>query len=588
MTADAVVDDYRLSGLDTIRNARQIIIVDSEKCREELATVTGRAVVSWASGTQGVKHSDWSPLTGRNVVIWPDADAPGLGTANEIAGILVGLGCTVRVMDVMSDNPARGWNAAAAIRDGWDKARLDQFMRETVRPWTPPKPPTTPEPAGETAAPAGPSAQAAMAQPVRVGDVTEFKRTDHQNGRVSQILGVERFDVEIEAWLEDRGWFVKLNRLSGELEIHLSRGIVPMTDERLAEIRFTVAYAANGKEPAKDKIADAVALIGERRSYHPVRDYLADLRWDGVERLDEWLIKYAGAEDTPLNRAFGRKVLSAAVRRVMQPGCKFDAMLVLEGAQDLGKSSLIRALCHDEDWFTDQLEVGADAKATIEKTSGSWIIEMPELDGMGRRDTNRVKSFITTTRDRSRLAYGRYAVTRDRQFVLFGTTNESQYLSDLTGNRRFWIVRAHHIDPAGLAEARDQLWAEAVAAEPNENLWLDEIDLRSAAAKITREASDFGPWLEILGSRIPEGPLKIRVVDVWKLVGFDSPESINKLTKAHHSHIKAAMAGLGFERKDGGIRDPLGKTVKAYVRGDLHEAEWWSPGDPCPAPAVNW
>lgn len=586
---NAPVEALPLYGLETLGDAKQVIVVADGKCRDALGDETGRVVVSWAGGTQGVKHTDWTTLAGRNVVIWPDADAPGLGTANEIAALLVGLGCTVRVMDVMRDDPPKGWDAADAIRDGWDKSRLDQFMRETVRPWSPPKPPRrAAEPAGDTAAPAGPSAQAAMAKPVRVGDVTEFKRADHQSGRVSQILGVERFDVEIEAWLEDRGWFVKLNRLSGELEIHLARGIVPMTDERLAEIRFTVAYAANGKEPAKDKIADAVALIGERRSYHPVRDYLADLRWDGVERLDGWLVKYAGAEDTPLNRAFGRKVLSAAVRRVMQPGCKFDAMLVLEGAQDLGKSSLIRALCHDENWFTDQLEVGADAKATIEKTSGSWIIEMPELDGMGRRDTNRVKSFITTTRDRSRLAYGRYAVTRDRQFVLFGTTNESQYLSDTTGNRRFWIVRASKVNPAGLAEVRDQLWAEAVAAEPNENLWLDEVGLKSAAAKITREASDFGPWLEILASRIPDAPIKIRATDVWKLVGLDSPESINKLTKVHHAHMKAAMAGLGFEKKDGGIRDQTGRNATAYVRGDLHKAEWWCPGDPAPRASNDW
>ncbi|WP_197427327.1 virulence-associated E family protein [Bradyrhizobium retamae] len=475
---------------------------------------------------------------------------------------------------------------ADAIRDGWDKARLDTFMRDTVRPWSPPKPPAPEKAADMPPAPAGPFVQTVATKPALVTEIVPSKRDAAPNGRVSQILGVERFDVELEQWLIDRKWLVKLNRLSGELEIHLPGGVVPMTDERLAEIRFTVAYAANGKEPAKDKIADAVALIGERRAYHPVRDYLAGLRWDGVERLDAWLIDYAGADDTPLNRAFGRKILSAAVRRVMQPGCKFDAMLVLEGAQDLGKSSLIRALCHNESWFTDQLEVGADAKTTIEKASGAWIIEMPELDGMGRRDTNRVKSFITTTRDRSRLAYGRYAVTRDRQFVLFGTTNESHYLNDLTGNRRFWIVRGSRIDPAGIAAIRDQLWAEAVAAEPNEALWLDDPDLKSAAAEITREASDFGPWLEILGSRIPAGPLKIKVVDVWKLVGFDSAESINKLNKAHHSHIKAAMAGLGFDRKDGGVRDLAGQNVKAYVRGDLHQAEWWCPGDP--PPATHW
>jgi hypothetical protein len=393
-------------------------------------------------------------------------------------------------------------------------------------------------------------------------------------------MGVDRFDVELEAWLADRQWFVKRNRLSYELEIHGPNGIIPITDERLAEIRFTVAYASNNKEPAKDKIADAVSLIGERRAYHPVLDYLAGLRWDGVHRLDHWLVDYFGAEDTPLNRAFGRKILCAAVRRVIHPGCKFDAMLVLEGAQDLGKSSGIRALCPDQAWFTDQLEIGADPKITIERTAGAWLVEMPELDGLGRRDTNRVKSFISTTHDRARLAYGRFAVTRPRQFVLFGTTNESRYLSDLTGNRRFWIVRVIKADPTEIAAIRDQLWAEAVQAERAENLWLDDPELKAAAAEVVREASDFGPWLELLESRIPEGALKIPAVELWKLVGIDGAESINKLTKAHHALMRAAMAGLGFERRDAGLRDEAGRKVKAYLRGDPHRARWWRPGDP--------
>lgn len=138
------VESLPLYGLETLGDARQVIVVKGEKCRDALANETARVVLSWAGGTQGVKHTDWSPLAGRNVVIWPDADAPGPGTANEIAAILVGLGCKVRVMDVMRDDPPKGWDAADAIRDGWDKPRLDQFMRETVRPWTPPQPPARP------------------------------------------------------------------------------------------------------------------------------------------------------------------------------------------------------------------------------------------------------------------------------------------------------------------------------------------------------------------------------------------------------------------------------------------------------------
>lgn len=487
--------------------------------------------------------------------------------------------------------PPDDWNCADAIADGWTKTDLDAFRRASAsfedreayvrEEW--------PEASDETLA------AVALAGP-SPGQAQEMKPTQQEQPppalrRVGQIVGLERFDAELEAFLRDRRWNIKLNLLSGEREIHLPDKIVPMSDERLAEIRFTVAYASNGKEPSKEKIADAVALIGERRAYHPVRDYLNSLQWDGIGRLNGWLAEYFGVEDTPLNRALGRKILCAAVRRVLQPGCKFDAMLVLQGAQDLGKSSAIRALSHDPAWFTDQLEVGADPKVTIEKTAGAWIVEMPELDGLGRRDTNRVKSFITTTHDRARLAYSRYAATRARQFVLFGTTNESHYLTDTTGNRRFWIVRVRKADAAGIVADRDQLWAEAVQAQPAENLWLDDGALKSAAAVVAREASDFGPWHEILEHRIPNGPLKIEAVDVWRLVGIEGAETINRLTKAHHAHLKAAMTGLSFERKDTGIRNAAGKKVRAYVRGDPDCAAWWSPGNPPPedpTPASDW
>lgn len=401
-------------------------------------------------------------------------------------------------------------------------------------------------------------------------------------GRIGSIMGVDRFDVELEGWLIDRQWRVCLNLLSGEMELHRPSGVTPMTDERIAEIRFAVTYASNGKEPAKDKIVDALSLIAERNAHHPVADYLGDIQWDGIERIDRWMIDYLGAEHTPLNRAVGRKILCAAVRRIRQPGCKFDAMLVLEGPQEIGKSSAIRALCHDGKWFTDQLEVGADPKVTIEKTAGAWIVEMPELDGMGRRDTNRVKSFITTVEDRARLSYARFATTRPRQFVLFGTTNETQYLSDLTGNRRFWIVRTQRADPAGIAAIREQLWAEAAQAEPQENLWLDDPALKDAAAALARGASDFGPWPDLLESRIPDGPLKIEVGVAWRLVGISGPDAVNKLTKAHQAAMRAAMAGLDFTRKDGGLRNAAGRNVRAYLRGELHLAHWWSPDDPSP------
>jgi predicted P-loop ATPase len=413
-----------------------------------------------------------------------------------------------------------------------------------------------------------------QAAPARNGAaVVELEQ--HRSRVQTALTGETRFDFEVEAVIRNRRQCIRRNLLSDNLELHGPHGVTLMTDDALSDIRFSLIWARNGQEPAKDKIADAISLIGKRNAYHPVQDYLNSLQWDGVARLDTWLIDYTGADNTPLNRAMGRKVLCAAVRRARKPGCKFDHMLVLQGAQGLGKSSLLKALCSDPAWFTDQLEIGADPKVTIEKTSGAWVVEMAELDGLGRRDANRVKSFITTTHDRARLAFDRYPVTRGRQFVLFGTTNETAYLTDTTGNRRFWPVSVKRADAAGLQELRDQLWAEAVAVEPGETLWLDDAGLKAAAAEVARAATDFGPWHEMLADCVPEGPLKIRAVDAWHIVGIDA-ENVNGLDKRHHIHMKDAMTGLGFEKRGNGLRFD-GKPTSAWLRGDSHSALWWTP-----------
>lgn len=395
---------------------------------------------------------------------------------------------------------------------------------------------------------------------------------------VTYLQGDMRFDLEVERWLTVNNRMIRRNLLSDTLEIHDPGDIGQLTDDRLSEIRFSFAYARNGQDPAKEKIADALALIGARRSYHPVRDYLAGLRWDGVRRLDTWLSLYAGAEDTPLHGAFGRKVLCAGVRRAKRPGCKFDHVLVLQGRQDLGKSSLIGALCPDPAWFTDQAKVGADAKETIERTVGAWVVELAELDGLGRREANAVKSFVTTVSDRARPAYGRYTIDRPRQFILIGTTNETEFLSDLTGNRRWWPVLVTSCDVDGLAAVRDQLWAEAVQAEPNENLWLDNETLKAAAAAATVAVIDHGPWFEVLAEKIPEGQIKITVLDAWGMVGIDG-NGINKISPALRANLRKAMTGLGFDLETKNLRR-YGRQARAFLRGDADASDWWSPSDP--------
>lgn len=273
-----------------------------------------------------------------------------------------------------------------------------------------------------------------------------------------------------------------------------------LSDDGCAVLRHLV-LTEFGFDPRADHIREAANLICLENTHHPVRDYLSGLEWDRVARIDEWLTRYLGAEDTPLNRAFGRIVLLAAVRRVRQPGVKFDYILVLEGKQGSGKSTAIQILA-SPDWFSDQEILLLDSRGQVEAMEGVWIYELGELDGLSRADTNKVKAFASRQTDRARMAYARFRETRPRESIFIGTTNDETYLRDQTGNRRFWPVRTGAIDLETLRRDRDQLWAEAAAREALcESIALDQA--LWADANVMQEARvEEDPWRAILEEKI--------------------------------------------------------------------------------------
>lgn len=215
--------------------------------------------------------------------------------------------------------------------------------------------------------------------------------------------------------------------------------------------------------PAKFKDA-LLAVVSSERVYHPVKEYFATLRWDGVKRIDTLLIDYFGAEDTPYTRAVIRKTLVAAVARIFEPGKKFDCILVLNGPQGKGKSTFFALL--GMQWFSDSLSI-ADMrdKTAAEKLQGYWILEVSEMNGIKKMDVETVKSFVSRQDDKFRQAYGVNVESHPRSCIIVGSTNsESGFLRDVTGNRRFWPV---HVPGTGrhrpweLKDA-DQIWAEAI------------------------------------------------------------------------------------------------------------------------------
>ena len=234
------------------------------------------------------------------------------------------------------------------------------------------------------------------------------------------------------------------------------------TDSDDAALRFYLerVYGLTGK----DRIFDAVNVVAQQNAFHPVRDYLNSCAWDGIPRVETLLVDYLGAEDTPYTRAVTRKTLAAAVARIYHPGQKFDYMLTLRGRQGLGKSALIAKI--GGKWFTDTFTT-MQGKEAYEQVLGVWIVEVGELAGMRKAEAETIKLFISKTSDRFRPAYGRRLQDFPRQCIFIGTTNETQFLRDTTGNRRFWVVDTPN-DPVCdmwedlTPEIVAQIWGEAV------------------------------------------------------------------------------------------------------------------------------
>lgn len=270
-----------------------------------------------------------------------------------------------------------------------------------------------------------------------------------------------------------------------------------LTDSAVSLARM--ALERRGLETVgKELVADAAHAVARKRAYHPIRDQLNTVAWDGTGRLDSWLVQYAGAEDTPYVRAVGRKFMIAMVARVMKPGCKQDHTLVLSGRQGQNKSTACRVLAGAE-YFSDTLpSIRGDKTDAIRHLQGKWLVELAELAPSRKSESEDLKAFLSGAVDRVRLPYAKFDEAFPRQCVFVGTTNEDQFLKDATGGRRFWPVTVTRvIDVEALTAERDQLFAEAVAAfKAGEPWWLDRDFEAEHAAPVQAAAYVSDSWAE--------------------------------------------------------------------------------------------
>ena len=274
----------------------------------------------------------------------------------------------------------------------------------------------------------------------------------------------------------------------------------------IIDIRY-LAFSSRNHDVAFTKAADD-------RHFHPVRDYLNSLpEWDGVKRVEDLFIKYLQAEDTEYVRTVTRKTFAAAVARIYVPGIKFDCVPVLDGDQGIGKSTIVKDLVSPE-YYSETLSLtDMDDKSGAEKLQGFWAVEIGELAGMKKADIEKVKAFLSTCDDKYRPSYGRVVESHPRQCIIIATVNgERGYLRDITGNRRFWIIKLHQKKQKKTwnftPEFRAQFWAEAKEIwKSGEKLYL-EGEVLAEAEKVQQSAMEVdervGMVEEYLNTMLPD------------------------------------------------------------------------------------
>jgi predicted P-loop ATPase len=370
----------------------------------------------------------------------------------------------------------------------------------------------------------------------------------------------------------------------------------PLTDANISEIRMLVDRKYKVKFTKDDTLA-VIDLVSRKKIFHPIKQMIHAKPWDGVQRVDTVFIDYLGVDDNSYTRAVSRKWLSGAVARIYEPGIKFEMVPIIAGKQGLGKSTLFQRL--GGEFFTDSLRSLGNTKDDYQTLIGTWVIELGELSSMSTTETDQIKSFVSARSDKIRLPYARTTQTYKRTCVFAGTTNTSQYLNDLTGNRRFLPMPVNHKPQFDVFELEEttiqQIWAEAYQIyKRGEKLFLDDILDNAIADEYREEATERGLFFseidEFLDMPVPGGWDNMTLFNkrsyynLYKLDGKTEKNS-KKMDKTSSKEIaQVVFRAEGSDRSsqpqmkkitlfmdnlDGWTKKPVWinkKTVKGYAR----------------------
>jgi predicted P-loop ATPase len=547
---------YRLPELIDVGD-RVVSIVEGEKDVDKLWALGVPATTNL--GGAGKWHSELSGyFTGCDVVIIPDRDPqkkhpktdelmfhpdgrpilPGQDHAQAIARALYGVAKRVRVLELWIDWPAMPLKGDAS---DWfaNGGSVEKFytLINGCPDWKPPE---------------------RTNSDAWIGGAMEGKSP------IASNLGNVMLGLREDEGLQGRFGFNEMSNTAMLMKPMFS-GVNtpddfkprPVSDADIAEVQQYMQWQGL-RRVGKDTVHQAIDVRARQCGFHPVKDYLNGLAWDGVPRLETWLSIYLGAEQNEYTKGVGKMFLISMVARIFTPGCKADHMPVFEGDQGIFKSTACRILAGE--WFSDSLPDISAGKETSQHLRGKWLIEVAEMHAMNKAEASLLKSFISRTEERFRPPYGRVEVIEPRQCVFVGTTNKDEYLRDETGGRRFWPVKTPAIDTVRLTTDRDQLFAEAVALFRAGVEWWPTADFEKQYAmpeQAKRYETDI--WQEEierwLTTQYVQSQMPLTVLNVAK-GALSVNEKIDKLGTRDANRISSILTTLGYKQR---------RTMKARI-----------------------
>ena len=513
----------------SVRPNDPVLIVEGEKACEVIRELgTPYIAITWANGAAATGTVDWSVLKGRKVLLWPDADAAGIAAMEAIAKQVNESAAEVKWVD--TEGLEKGTDAADMKFNDW--AEMRAWAAPRVRVWTEATVVATPVPsAPEATVTVVEDAQELTHSLVALYETHGIAVTSHGIA-LCNADNAHRVITSVPGFNETAFYdefSETIRRGDGEewSDVDTSRLLIRMQRE--------LGMSKIGKHA----VLDALSLVAHERKRNIPLEWVESLKWDGTERLPTFFHKYFSTTDDEYAKIIGMNWWVSMMARLSRPGCQVDTMLILEGGQGLGKSSALSII--GGKWYAIATASVSDPKAFAETLRGKLIMEVAELSSFGKADAKAIKRILSDRSDRYRDSYGHFAADHPRRGILTGSTNESAYLEDNTGARRFWPMSVGVIDLEGLRRDREQLFAEAMVLYKRGWKW----HLVPGEALVRQEGARQHDELESHVQEYIEDKSSVTISDVW-CNGLNF--ALKDLKRTEQLRIAGILRTRGWER----------------------------------------